>query len=143
MYICAYMGIYVCTCICKYVHICEDIYVYVCLYVNICVYMYVYIYLGSQGRVSGEQHGESPNPSAGSSAPSRLGRRFGFRSRMIVLSFGLEEYGVVGVTPEVGYRIAAVTATRQNLQSARALSVRTGFSLLFLSRLGHTVRKCR
>jgi len=55
---------------------------------------------------------------------------------MVVHSLGLEEDGVAGVPPKVGDRIAAVTATGLDLQSAAATAlVGTGLALLLPPRL--------
>lgn len=62
---------------------------------------------------------------------------------MIVCTLGLEEYRVFGVSPEMRHRIAAVTPTRVNLQTTGALSVRTWFALLLLSRLYKVKTKLR
>lgn len=47
----------------------------------------------------------------------------------------LEEDGILGVSPEVRHRVAAVALARLYLQSAGALSIGTGLVLLLLSRL--------
>lgn len=55
---------------------------------------------------------------------------------MIVHALGLKEDGIPGVPPEMGDRIAAVTATGFDLQSsATATLVGTRLALLFASRL--------
>lgn len=52
-----------------------------------------------------------------------------------MLSFGLEEYRVLGVPPEMRHGVTAMATTRQYLQSTRALSIRARLSLLLLPRL--------
>ena len=44
-----------------------------------------------------------------------LGRRLGLRLRVVVDAFGLEEDGPVGMSPEVGDGVAAVSAARLKL----------------------------
>lgn len=56
--------------------------------------------------------------------PPRFRRGLYFRSGMIVDSFGLEEDGVVDMSPEVGHWISTVSLTRHQLQVTTAVWTR-------------------
>lgn len=93
---------------------------------------YAGVYLGAEGGLAGQEHGESSDSSAGADAASRLGGGLGLGSRVVVGALGLEEDGVLGVSPEVGDRVSAVSPARVYLQSSRAQSVRARLALLLL-----------
>lgn len=87
-------------------------------------------YFGTQSSLVREKDRQSSHPSACTHASPRLGRGFCFWSRMIVLSFGLEKYRVLGMSPEMRYGVTAMAATRKYFQPTRALSIRARFPLL-------------
>ena len=61
-------------------------------------------------------------------APPALGHRLDFRSRMIMVTFGLEVDSAVRMSPEVRDGIATMATTGHQLQTSRTLGVWTRFA---------------
>lgn len=79
-------------------------------------------------------HQCSPVLLDGVALPTRLGGALGLGLRVVVVSLGLEEDAVVDVAPEVSHRVAAVAATHDQLQTARAGGVRARFTCKHINR---------
>ena len=61
-------------------------------------------------------------------APPALGHRLDFRSRVIMVTFGLEVDSAVRMSPEVRDGIATMATTGHQLQTSRTLGVRARFT---------------
>lgn len=79
--------------------------------------------LATNGTVAGKRSG-------GAAESTLLCRRFCFWLRMIMDTLWLEEDGVLCVTPEMGYRVAAVAPACNDLQTTRATTVRARFTFV-------------
>lgn len=83
-------------------------------------------YLISECSITCQQYGQSARSPTRSNCSPIFGAILWFWTRMIVNAFGLEKYCVAGGAPEMCYWIAAVTATRTNIQFTSVTSTRIG-----------------
>lgn len=85
-------------------------------------------YLGANGRLSGEEHGESANSPAVADAASRFGRRLGFRPQVVVHAFRLRQRSkrsIIHMYMYVRVYIILGTRTRVFLETCTTSTVGT------------------